>query len=314
MKTRGFSFFSCLTCLCILMAGCSSDNPSSQGTEGTRDNTPSVLETLPDNKKTIGNNKITFDVSHSEDGYIMVKYSGSNPKVKVQIKNPNETTPYTYDVFEGYNVFPLTGDSGTYTFLAFENAHGNTYNKLYTQQYKVDIKNEYTPYLYPNQYVNYNKDSKAIKMGEEVASGSDTDLDVVERVYNYIIENIKYDEEKAEKAKSGEIAGYLPNVDEILESKKGICFDYAALMATMLRTQNIPTRMMIGNAITEEGNIYHAWIGVYIKEIGWVDNFIEFDGKNWSMMDPTFAADNNNSRTIKDFITNKNNYSVKYMY
>ncbi|MEG0275630.1 MAG: transglutaminase-like domain-containing protein [Coprobacillus sp.] len=296
------------------MTGCTSDKPSSSHGNGTRDNTPVILETLADNKKTFGNNKIIFDISHSEDGYVMVKYSGDNPKVKVQIKNPGEDTPYTYDVLEGYNIFPLTGNNGTYTFQAFENAHGNTYSKLYTKQYKIELKNEYTPFLYPNQYVNYNKDTKTIQKGKEIASGSDTDIDVIERVYNYIIDNIKYDDEKAEKAKAGEMAGYLPNVDEILESKKGICFDYAALMATMLRTQKIPTRMMIGNAITDEGNVYHAWIGVYIKEIGWVDNFIEFDGKNWSMMDPTFAADNNNSDTIKDFITNKNNYSVKYMY
>lgn len=314
MKTKCFSFFTCFITLCLLLSACSSDKPSSNTGNGTRNNTPIILETLADAKATFGNNKITFDVSHADNGYIMVKYSGDNPKVKVQIKNPNEETPYTYDVLDGYNVYPLTGGNGTYTFQAFENAHGNTYSKLYTKQYKIELKNEYTTFLYPNQYVNYNKDTLAIKKGKEVATGADTDLDVVENVYNYIIENIKYDDDKAKKAKDGEMAGYLPNVDEILETKTGICFDYAALMATMLRTQNIPTRMLLGYAKTNEGNIYHAWIGVYIKDIGWVDNLIEFDGKNWSMMDPTFASENNNSSTIKDFITNKNNYSVKYMY
>ncbi|MEG0366767.1 MAG: transglutaminase-like domain-containing protein [Coprobacillus sp.] len=314
MKAKRFFFFSCFISLCLSVSGCASDTPSAKPGNGTRDNTPVVLEPLADNQKTFGNNKITFDVSHSDEGYVMVKYSGDNPKVKVQIKNPNENTPYTYDILEGYNVFPLTGGDGDYVFQAFENAHGNTYNKLYTKQYSIKLKNEYTSFLYPNQYVNYNKNTKAIQKGQEIASGSDTDLDVVARVYDYIIANISYDDDKAKKAKDGEMAGYLPEVDYILESEKGICFDYAALMATMLRTQNIPTRMLIGNVKTNEGNIYHAWIGVYIKDIGWVDNFIEFDGKNWSMMDPTFASDNNNSDTIKDFITNKDNYSVKYMY
>ena len=42
-----------------------------------------------------------------------------------------------------------------------------------------------------------------------------------------MITNISYDEEKARTVESG----YLPDVDETLESGKGICFDYAALNA-----------------------------------------------------------------------------------
>ena len=68
-------------------------------------------------------------------------------------------------------------------------------------------------------------------------------------------------------------------MDVILQEKKGICFDYAALMATMLRSQNIPAKMEIGYANMEEGAVYHAWLSVYIKDIGWIDDLIEFDGK-----------------------------------
>ena len=38
----------------------------------------------------------------------------------------------------------------------------------------------------------------------------------------------------------------LPSVDETLKTKKGICFDYAALMTAMLRSQGIPTKLEIG--------------------------------------------------------------------
>ncbi len=55
---------------------------------------------------------------------------------------------------------------------------------------------------------------------------------------------------KRKKAKNGELAGYLPDVDSILQEKKGICFDYAALMATMLQSQNIPEN---GNWLCEHG-------------------------------------------------------------
>ena len=103
-----------------------------------------------------------------------------------------------------------------------------------------------------------------------------SDLDVVTNIYHYVIENITYDEEKAENV----AYGYVPDVDETLSSGKGICFDYAALMAAMLRSQRIPTKLQVGYA----GEAYHAWISCYVDEIGWVDNMISFDGKDWSCL------------------------------
>ena len=38
------------------------------------------------------------------------------------------------------------------------------------------------------------------------------------------------------------------------------------------------------------GELYHAWISVYIKDVGWIDNIIYFDGKEWSRMDPTLCG------------------------
>ena len=92
-------------------------------------------------------------------------------------------------------------------------------------------------------------------------------------------------------------------------SGTGICLDYAAVMASMLRSQNIPTRLEVGYA----GNAYHAWISTYITDIGWVNGVIEFNGTSWSLMDPTFAA-NTNETTLKNFIGNGSNYKTKYIY
>ena len=102
-------------------------------------------------------------------------------------------------------------------------------------------------------------------------------------------------------------SGYLPDVDEVFEAQTGICFDYAAIMATMLRSQRIPTRLEVGYA----GDVYHAWISTYIEEQGWVNGIIQFDGKNWELMDPTFAS---TSSKPKDFITNTDEYITKFVY
>ena len=57
-----------------------------------------------------------------------------------------------------------------------------------------------------------------------------------------MVNNITYDTELAETVKSG----YLPVLDKVLESKKGICFDYAALMTGMLRSQSVPCKLVVG--------------------------------------------------------------------
>ena len=115
-----------------------------------------------------------------------------------------------------------------------------------------------------------------------------------------------YDDKKAETVPSG----YLPDVDETLATGKGICFDYAALTTAMLRSQNIPTRLEIGYS----GKIYHAWISVYIEDIGWIDNLIEFTGDGWTRMDPTFASSNDNSENILKYIGDGSNYTMQYLH
>ena len=94
-----------------------------------------------------------------------------------------------------------------------------------------------------------------------------------------------------------------------MESGKGICFDYASLMAGLLRSQGIPTKLVVGYS----GTAYHAWISVYLDEAGWVDNIIEFDGSSWSLMDPTLAACNDSS-SVKEYIGDGSNYTEKFSY
>ena len=144
---------------------------------------------------------------------------------------------------------------------------------------------------------------KAVAEAKKISSSAGDDLEVIQNVYNYMISNFTYDYDKAATVQSG----YLPDVDEVFEQKTGICFDYAAVMATMLRCERIPTRLEVGYA----GDIYHAWISTYIHDKGWVNGIIEFDGKDWKLMDPTFAS---TSSDPKDFVTEADDYVTKYVY
>ena len=128
----------------------------------------------------------------------------------------------------------------------------------------------------------------------------------MEAIYNYAVDNITYDNQKAATVQSG----YLPNVDATLAQKKGICFDYAAVMTSMLRAQGIPTKLVIGYA----GNVYHAWVSVYIQGQGWVDNIIYFDGTDWKLMDPTFVSSGKKSAEVLNYVSNPANYRQKFCY
>ncbi|MPN37689.1 hypothetical protein SDC9_185209 [bioreactor metagenome] len=162
------------------------------------------------------------------------------------------------------------------------------------------------PFLYPNQYVNFNADSKTVKKAIEVTKSTSDDLKKVELVYDYTVDTLTYDKVKAANVQSG----YVPNVDAVLASKKGICFDYASVMTTMLRSQNIPCKLVVGYT----GNVYHAWINVYTPESGWVDGMIFFDGKKWQLMDPTYASSGKKSESIMKYIGDSSNYTAKYAY
>lgn len=297
-------------CLCLLLSGCSSsqagsnpvtDNSTSQK-PGSRDNTPRVLSPAADQTPCYTSDVTTIDASHTDEGYLMVDYTGSNKKVKLQITGSDQVT-YTYDLHGGYEVFPLTAGNGNYTVTVFENISDTNYATAMSEELSVTITNEFGPYLYPNQYVNFNEDSLAVAEASSLASSANSDLDVVAAVYNYIISNFTYDYDKAATVASG----YLPDVDEVFTTRTGICFDYASVMATMLRSQGIPTRLEVGYM----EDVYHAWISTYIEEIGWINGIIEFDGNQWEMLDPTFAS---TSKSPQKFIADNPKYTTKYVY
>lgn len=255
---------------------------------------------------TYANGPVTVDASNSQNGYVMIKYTGNVGRIKVQIDKDGLTYTYDLNARSAYEVFPLSEGNGTYSIKVFEQVQGNSYSQAFSQTINVSLASQYEPFLYPNQYVNFSDGSAAVQKAAEISAGATDALGVVNNVYNYVINNTTYDTAKANSVQSG----YLPSVDQTLASGSGICFDYAALMVSMLRSQDIPAKLVIGYT----GSVYHAWVNVYIDGVGWLDNYIYFDGTNWSLADPTFASTGGQSDSIKQYIGNGANYQQKYCY
>ena len=268
---------------------------------------PTILTPTADGNDTVENELGVIDYSNADDGYVMVKYTGSASRAKVQVTDPGGVTQ-TYDLntYGNYEVFPFSGGSGTYSVLLAENISGTTYAVAGKTTVSVSLTSELAPFLRPNQYVNYKAGDAAVKKASELCAGAETALEKVDAIYSWLVDNVTYDKELAANLGSG----YLPDTNKTVNKKIGICLDYAGTMAAMLRSQNVPTKLIVGYA----GSAYHAWISVYCKEVGWVYTMIYFDGSSWHRMDPTFAASSGSSNSIMQYIGDGSNYSVKYVY
>jgi len=288
--------------LCVMVSGIVLSNSKSRAKTV-------IYPTVASGEQVKESNNCVIDYSNTADGYVMVKFKKAlGPTLKCVVTTGgqalNDGYKYTLSVNK-YQVIPLTEGNTAYTiYLLYE--VGGRYAMEMTLKVNVEMTDQFEPYLRPNQFVNYTKSTKVVKKAASITKKCKNDLAKVKKVYNYVIKNYKYDKKLAKTVKPG----YVPNLNKIYKKKKGICFDYAALMTAMLRSSGIPTRLDIGYAT----NIYHAWISTWLNEKGWVDNIIQFDGKSWELMDPTLAANSDNKEDVKEYIGNGEHYVLQYSY
>ena len=244
-----------------------------------------------------------IDLSSAEEGYVAVSAVSDN-RLKFQVICGEETYTYNLPGDGTPTVFPLTCGNGSYRFRVMENVSEKKYAEAYSTSRNVTLQDEFQPFLRPNVYVPYNAGSECVKKAAELAAGADSEIEVVAAVYRFISASVRYDREKAETVASG----YLPDPDETMRTGKGICFDYAALAASMLRSQGIPTKEIFGYVSPDD--VYHAWNMFYTAESGWVTVSFETSKDDWNRMDMTFAANGADDK----FIGDGSNYSDLYWY
>jgi hypothetical protein len=82
----------------------------------------------------------------------------------------------------------------------------------------------------------------------------------------------------------------------------------------MLRSQNIPTKLVIG--YVKPNNTYHAWNEIYIKDQDgpFTINNMKFNGKKFERVDPTFDSSSKSSKKVMQFIGDGTNYTKLYEY
>lgn len=251
---------------------------------------PYIVANSASGKSTSSTDSAILDYSNANSGYVMLRYSGSNPKVKTLIQNSSSgfrRHQFITRNYGSYEAFPLSQGSGNYSVVVYENVSGNTYTPIISKNISTSISAT-AAFIRPNQIVNYYSGTNAVKYAAELTRGTTNNTQKINAIYNYIIKNVKYDHNKAANVANG----YIPSVGSTFSSKRGICFDYATLMAAMCRSQKIPCRVVAGN--TPQG--LHAWVEVY--------------NGGWKRMDPTFASEG----TSTSYINNSSNYRAQFYY
>ena len=235
-------------------------------------------------KKTKKNGSLVVDYSNQEDGYVMVKASNKK-KLKLRVKmGDNMTLDYDLRNDGTYEVIPLQYGSGKYAFTLYSNVSGKKYAEAGKMTLSVQMKDENSCFLYPNQYVNYDEKTSSVVEAASLCDGKTEPKDIYNAVCSFMKSNFSYDYIKAATIKSGT----MPDIEGAWTKHMGICQDLSAIMVSMLRSQGVPAKLLIGTLGT---STYHAWVGVII------------DGEE-ILFDPTAAisgVDGNQTYTLERF-------------
>ncbi|MGI6334593.1 MAG: transglutaminase domain-containing protein [Saccharofermentanales bacterium] len=235
-----------------------------------------------------------MDIGSVSRGVALVKVSSSSVPLETNCKVIAAANggSYQYEIlYRGkFLGIPLQLGEGNYKLNVYAQVSGSSYREVFAHTFPVNLSSSLRPYLAASLMTDFSRQSASVRTASSICSGIDTATGRVEAVYNWIVKNIRYDNDLASSITSGAITIYVPDPDKTFNSRKGICFDYASLMCAMLRSQGIPTRLVIGQ--TPLG--YHAWNEVYFAGTGWVVvagfSWREINGSGWVLFDTTFAA------------------------
>ena len=237
-----------------------------------------------------------LNTSKLAEGVIGIQYEVPTGK-RTKLMITKDSSSYTYNLFASNQTedFPLQQGNGTYKVSVLENTTGNKYRVVYTKEVDLSLSNTNVVYLNSVQNIKWNSSDKAILKAQQLTQGLTKDEDKVKAIYNYIVKNVQYDYKLAGSVSTD----YIPNIDSTLTNKKGICYDYSSLFAAMLRSVDVPAKLVMGN--TSYVSEYHAW------------NEVLLNGK-WVTIDTTVDAGLIKNKQAVQLIKSSSKYSSAKFY
>ncbi len=187
---------------------------------------------------------------------------------EINIKNADD---YFFEDRDGYKTLHV-------------NVKGNGEEKETIIEYYVTLLNNQCnwtgepeeKHLLPEEFIDSDNKNIIDLAGTLKADGND--LKTAENISRYVTKNIKFDRSPKKMNER------TPLASEVLESKKGVCRDYANLMTALLRASGIPAKDISGLSLNNlkpssdwsSSGGSHAWVEFCI-------------GKEWYFADPSWG-------------------------
>ena len=222
--------------------------------------------------KYIENNGVKLYTDDAQaQGFVDIQGETIRSKIKLMVMRNNEQTWYDVKLENGrFNQkLWLNSGKGTYTI------HVRKYS--FGPKTTVENVKEVNPLLSPEKYIEC-EDKLIIDKAAEITKGLTVDREKAKAIYKWVSENIDYDYAKYSKHLNNnydnEYGALLA-----LNTKKGVCYDYAALAAALGRASGLQTKVVKGTGKINGNFAYHAWNEIYIA-----------DESKWIKLDTTFGA------------------------
>lgn len=236
-----------------------------------------------------------LNTSQIDKGIISINYNvETGAKIKLLIAKG--TQQYSYNLSQGkQEFFPLQLGNGNYVISLVKQVSGKKYQVIEKANVALDLQDSSQVYLNSIQNISFTDQNQAIKKAKDLVKNKASDMEKITAIYNYVIGNIKYDQSLPFNLSTD----YLPQIDRTFVNQKDICYGYASLFAAMLRSENIPTKLVMGNSKYVKN--YHAWNEVFV------------DGK-WVVIDTTVDAGWKGTSTAFEMIKDTGKYTAVKQY
>ena len=234
----------------------------------------------------ISGSRLTFasakiDVSKASDGLVRYEYTGDLKAKEIfamlELPGVDKVTP---QMFVSPSVLILSMGNGTYVCKVLEklpNGKGMSVapGGEATDAVLSKAPDEKTVFLASTIDADFAASTVCIPNYKKLTEGM-TDAQKIEAIYEEVVNNYTYDYDKKDAVLKKTLKNYLPVIDVIYNVKKGICYDYSAVLAGALRSQGIPVKLVKGVA-ADVGDAKHAWNEIWT-------------GEKWVVVDTTFDA------------------------
>ena len=195
-------------------------------------------------------------------GLVYIKIVGANEsKLRVLLVPKDSEFDGTSMRPYGEGYYPLTHGPGEYLFVVLGKQNDDVYKEVFRTNFIAKFEAD-EPYKYSNVFSKYSYESELAKKAYELTYKLDGRDAKAKRVKNYLSRNYRY-------AYGSEGAHELVDNDESYERGEGVCYHYASLYSSMMKSIGIPTREVRGFLNGDDAK-YHAWNEYLNDENEWV--------------------------------------------